>query len=624
MFVFKRIVGTILAASTIFMALNNYTLQTNAINNDASLLTRSVIDNWAMDGTGNPTWPENGTGGGIAYNTLGQTIDFQEGLTNNAVFISHFPAQPTSGEPDKTSGLVFQVNTTNRQNIQLVYNVFHSEDSANIEVVQYSTDGITFLDAAQLTTNTPNTWLTRTVDLSAISVINDVGIVFLRIVAGYNGVSGAYSPTLLSATYAISGFWGFDNVSVTGEYIIEPTATTTPTATATATSSSTPTPTLTSTPSNTPTPTPTATATSTDSPTATPTTTPTQTPTATATSTASPTATPTTTPTQTSTALPNATSTNTSTQTLTPTYTPTPSETPTPSLNITLTPTPSGTASSNTSSNPELKGVIYVTSPNTPNFIVLPNDTLSYRILLSNTGNVSLTNLVISVTIDPANVSYTRGSGYPIPTTIEETPKHRGDIKDSAQEDTILILTWHVDSLGSQDSMVIAFSAKVSSAFNGQYPTIKNTLRASGMQASTNTLLVMNPEFADLAFAPSDVTLAYFRANSYTNGVVLEWKTANENDSWGFRLYRKSGSFAQTNLPEDAREITNSIILAEGRGSRGASYKFIDTTAQKTEVYTYWLVESNTSGNTQTFGPAQWQGNNHNLGKIWLPMLKHD
>jgi hypothetical protein len=64
--------------------------------------------------------------------------------------------------------------------------------------------------------------------------------------------------------------------------------------------------------------------------------------------------------------------------------------------------------------------------------------------------------------------------------------------------------------------------------------------------------------------------------------------------------------------------------LAEGRGSRGASYKFIDTTAQKTEVYTYWLVESNTSGNTQTFGPAQWQGNNHNLGKIWLPMLKHD
>lgn len=93
------------------------------------------------------------------------------------------------------------------------------------------------------------------------------------------------------------------------------------------------------------------------------------------------------------------------------------------------------------------------------------------------------------------------------------------------------------------------------------------------------------------AVPPSSVTLTYFRGAIADGGVRLQWQTATELDTAGFRLRRaanENGTFE--NLSE--------IGLVEARGSAvsGSNYEALDTTAPTGETSWYELVEVELDG----------------------------
>jgi uncharacterized repeat protein (TIGR01451 family) len=99
--------------------------------------------------------------------------------------------------------------------------------------------------------------------------------------------------------------------------------------------------------------------------------------------------------------------------------------------------------------------------------------------------------------------------------------------------------------------------------------------------------------------APTAITLDRFSATRREGTVVVEWVTSREVDTWGYDLYRSaSGRRA------DAERVTARTILAQGRGQGGATYRWTDLDVRPDVTYTYWLVETETSGALHEYGPV--------------------
>lgn len=96
-----------------------------------------------------------------------------------------------------------------------------------------------------------------------------------------------------------------------------------------------------------------------------------------------------------------------------------------------------------------------------------------------------------------------------------------------------------------------------------------------------------------------------------------------EVDTWSFALYRATDSHRGNDVPAEAEKITPKAILAQGRGDAGGSYEFIDTNTAFGQIYTYWLVETETTGGTNVYGPAKWADVNHfaEPSKVYLPIM---
>jgi uncharacterized repeat protein (TIGR01451 family) len=88
----------------------------------------------------------------------------------------------------------------------------------------------------------------------------------------------------------------------------------------------------------------------------------------------------------------------------------------------------------------------------------------------------------------------------------------------------------------------------------------------------------------------TSVELLYFRASPRDDSVLLEWATAVEVDNYGFYLLRST-----TGNLETADELAFVPAAGYGRGM-GATYRYRDLTAQADTLYTYWLVDVDTSG----------------------------
>jgi uncharacterized repeat protein (TIGR01451 family) len=118
---------------------------------------------------------------------------------------------------------------------------------------------------------------------------------------------------------------------------------------------------------------------------------------------------------------------------------------------------------------------------------------------------------------------------------------------------------------------------------------------------------------------PTAIELLRFRATPQQQGVLVEWVTGLELDSWGFHLLRSSDGTRQ-----HAERITPELVLARGRGSGGASYTWHDSSAQPGTHYTYWLQEIELDGTIHEYGPTTTAGANPQTTShaLFLPLIQ--
>ena len=160
---------------------------------------------------------------------------------------------------------------------------------------------------------------------------------------------------------------------------------------------------------------------------------------------------------------------------------------------------------------------------------------------------------------------------------------------------------WNVGALASGASAQLDIAVLVD--VEG---TITNTAQvsAAGQPDPDSTPNNNDPNEDDQAsvttpIAPTAVTLTAFTARARGKATRIDWSTSQELSSWGFDLYRSDdGSW------ESAARVTPQPILARGRGQSGADYSWDDTTGAPGPATVYWLVETETAGTSNRYGPA--------------------
>lgn len=123
------------------------------------------------------------------------------------------------------------------------------------------------------------------------------------------------------------------------------------------------------------------------------------------------------------------------------------------------------------------------------------------------------------------------------------------------------------------------------------------------------------PDTVVVTTDPAAIDLASFTAVRTTGGISVSWTTSREIDTMGFHLLRSTdGNRA------NAQRITTNIITATGQNQGGASYTWLDTTADPATTYTYWLEETATDGTVLVYGTPAAVANNRYT--IYLPMIQ--
>ncbi len=110
------------------------------------------------------------------------------------------------------------------------------------------------------------------------------------------------------------------------------------------------------------------------------------------------------------------------------------------------------------------------------------------------------------------------------------------------------------------------------------------------------TIITWNGD--DFSLPPAKTTLvvlSLLTAQDENGQVVIRWETSSEDNTVGFFVERWDGAaWARVN---------DQIVYASGQDGMGASYSLVDAGAQVNEVYSYRLVEVETSGSEEVYGP---------------------
>ncbi len=220
---------------------------------------------------------------------------------------------------------------------------------------------------------------------------------------------------------------------------------------------------------------------------------------------------------------------------------------------------------------------------------VHPGDELIYTLVARNNGNTVATGVVVTDPLDSSLVEYVAGSAVPAPTrSVGRT------------------LIWELGTLNPGQSREITFRVRVLES-QIAVTVITNVAQIGGNESGI-AVTSRNSNIVNSPFNPSAVTLASFTATPTANAVRIKWVTLSEIDTWSFALYRAEGLHSGDQVADEAVKVTANAILGEGRGGGGATYEFADTGAAGGKVYTYWLVETETTGRTNVYGPAKWGG----------------
>ena len=213
----------------------NYFLAVAFVVAQFTLAQTTTIAQWNFNGTasdavpGGASAPIASVGSGIASLVGGVTASFASGTAsggssdpvvttpeNYGWNITTWAAQDTE---NKQRGVQFQVSTTNYEGITFSFDQRLSNTAANTWTVQYSLNGTSWIDAQTLTfepaaTGTGDIWYNiRTVDMTAISAINNQPNVYFRIVAAFDPTTNNYRAARSTSSYGTSSTSRFDMVT---------------------------------------------------------------------------------------------------------------------------------------------------------------------------------------------------------------------------------------------------------------------------------------------------------------------------------------------------------------------------------------------------------------------------
>jgi hypothetical protein len=129
-----------------------------------------------------------------------------------------------------------------------------------------------------------------------------------------------------------------------------------------------------------------------------------------------------------------------------------------------------------------------------------------------------------------------------------------------------------------------------------------------GPQSSNPTIVVAPPR------APASVTLSRFVVSRATSGLRVSWTTQSERNTVGFYLMRVDGRHSSAAMPAGATRVNPSMIQGN---AAGATYSYFDISARAGAAYTYYLVEIESDGTENVYGPAATKSAN----QVYLPAV---
>jgi hypothetical protein len=203
-------------------------LVTAAVPAHAVVLTQWNFNSEIPDGNWGTGTLMPSIGSGIASRVGGTVGGFAGGVgstdpetpDDTAMALTTFAPQ---GSGDETRGAQFMVSTVGFQSIQISYDIRHSNSAPRHEQLQYTLDGVSFIDAIAFDGNAGETWFNgRSIDLSSIPGANNNPDFGFRVVATFAPGAGTYAPSDPLATYATNGTWRFDMVTVSAVPVPEP------------------------------------------------------------------------------------------------------------------------------------------------------------------------------------------------------------------------------------------------------------------------------------------------------------------------------------------------------------------------------------------------------------------
>ena len=205
------------------------------------------------------------------------------------------------------------------------------------------------------------------------------------------------------------------------------------------------------------------------------------------------------------------------------------------------------------------------------------NGTVTYTLLITNVGTYTATQIVISDEL-PAGMAFQTSLGDSV-----ATPTLAGQGQTN-------VLNWAIPALGPGQNLKVAFTSKaLSSPANGQTTYVNVGYVASKQTPSVRSNVISH------ALRPTAVSVARFTASWEANGVLLEWRTSVELNTFGFVLHRSAN-----NLFEQASNLGR---LIPATNTTGGDYAYFDSSADALVSF-YWIEEVTTDGIPgMVFGP---------------------
>ena len=233
--------------------------------------------------------------------------------------------------------------------------------------------------------------------------------------------------------------------------------------------------------------------------------------------------------------------------------------------------------------------------------------TVQFLIVITNTGAVTLTQLPLVDTYDPIYLEY--ASAQPAPDAITPTGT----------------LTWNDLTTppgsdlapGASTPITVTFKA-ISHTQSLPLSVTVNTAASEGAQAGLIALpRVQDDADVEIIIGKDAIQLLYLRAGPSSGGVLVEWGTLLEIDTFGFWLHRSDDGQLAHALPV-------AFIPAQGQFSLGTAYQYLDTSLPP-GLYHYWLTEIENNGKQTTYDPVSARPGKNEADlpyRLYLPLIQ--